>query len=89
MYNKIWGRIPAKDLERAKTIFQWILCSLSLLSLDAIQVAIAVSSTTGALKHAGIKRKIPYDVSGDLLGLFGPLVKIDAFVDVSHPSSSV
>jgi len=86
LYDKIWSRIPARDLERAKTIFQWILCSLSPLSLDAIQIAIAVSSTTGAFKHADIKRKIPHDVSGDLLGLFGPLVKIDSFVDVSHPS---
>lgn len=86
MYDRIWSRISAVDLPRARRIFAWILLSLGPLSVEAMGLVIAISSTPQGANHRFLERNIPVDVVGDLRGLFGPLIRIGTSVEVSHPS---
>ncbi|KAI1387387.1 uncharacterized protein F4822DRAFT_406280 [Hypoxylon trugodes] len=83
MYDRIWGRIGAVDLPRARRIFAWILLSLGPLNREAMSLAIAISS---APQGSNYRLNVPVDVEGDLRGLFGPLIRIGASIEVSHQS---
>ena len=91
IYEKLWTGILTSHGDRAVTIVAWIVCSSRPFQIDELAIVIALERILGedvskfSSLRTALEEYIPADLSGDIIRLFGPLVRvIGSRVELSH-----